>query len=130
MLIVWWVVCAFLLACEYGIVAGAISRWRAHKYNCDHLGEYKAKEKEACKQRYAERIRLLQEHNEEAIEAERKSDGTYDSGPAPQIKCPTCGSTHVTKLSAGTRMIDGAVYGKLSVEGRAQFRCENCGYKW
>lgn len=45
-------------------------------------------------------------------------------------KCPTCGSTDLTKLSVGTRAIDGFVYGQLSVEGRAQFRCNKCGYKW
>lgn len=129
-LIMWWVFWALLLFVEFCGVSGLVARHRKWRYNCDHLDEYKSKEKEACKERYAERIRLLQERNEEAIKVERKSDGIYDSKPVSQIKCPTCGSTQVTKISAGTRMIDGAVFGKLSVEGRAQFRCESCGYKW
>lgn len=129
-LIMWWVFWALLLFVEFCGVSGLVARHRTWRYNCDHLDEYKSKEKEACKERYAERIRLLQERNEEAIKVERKSDGIYDFESASQIKCPTCGSTHVTRISAGTRMIDGAVFGTLSVEGRAQFRCESCGYKW
>lgn len=45
-------------------------------------------------------------------------------------KCPTCGSTSLTKLNAGHRAIDGLFFGHLSVEGRAQFRCNKCGYMW
>lgn len=45
-------------------------------------------------------------------------------------RCPTCGSTDLTRLGIMARAIDGAVFGKLSVEGRAQFRCNNCGYMW
>lgn len=43
-------------------------------------------------------------------------------------KCPTCGSTKLTKKGAGARMIDGWFFGRHSVEGRAQWRCENCGH--
>lgn len=45
-------------------------------------------------------------------------------------KCPTCGSTNLTKKGAGARMIDGWFFGRHSVEGRAQFLCDNCGYQW
>lgn len=45
-------------------------------------------------------------------------------------KCPTCGSIDLTKIGVGTRAIDGLVFGRLSVEGRAQFRCNKCGYVW
>lgn len=45
-------------------------------------------------------------------------------------KCPTCGSIDLTKLSIASRAIDGAIFGRLSVEGRAQFRCNKCGYMW
>ncbi len=45
-------------------------------------------------------------------------------------KCPTCGSTDLTKLGVAARAIDGLVFGRLSVEGRAQFRCNKCGYMW
>lgn len=45
-------------------------------------------------------------------------------------KCPTCGSTNLTKLGIASRAIDGAIFGRLSVEGRAQFRCNKCSYMW
>lgn len=45
-------------------------------------------------------------------------------------KCPTCGSTNLQKLNAATRAIDGWFFGRHSVEGRAQFWCKNCNYRW
>lgn len=51
--------------------------------------------------------------------------------PAPQPAapcCPTCHSTRLTKLSAGTRFIDRMFFGVFSPESRAQFRCMDCGY--
>lgn len=45
-------------------------------------------------------------------------------------RCPTCGSTDLTKITVTTRAIDGLFFGRLSVEGRAQFRCNKCGYQW
>lgn len=54
-----------------------------------------------------------------------------DSSPqSSQPHCPTCGSTSLTKIGAGSRAIDGLVFGRLSVEGKAQFRCNKCGYMW
>lgn len=53
--------------------------------------------------------------------------------PTPQPAapcCPTCHSTRLTKLSAGTRFIDRMFFGVFSPESRAQFRCEDCGYLW
>lgn len=52
----------------------------------------------------------------------------YDMPEKP--KCPMCSSTHLTKKGAGARMIDGFFYGRHSVEGRAQWRCESCGHLW
>lgn len=51
--------------------------------------------------------------------------------PAPQPAapcCPTCHSTRLTKLSAGSRFIDRMFFGAFSPESRAQFRCMDCGY--
>ena len=47
-----------------------------------------------------------------------------------QPQCPACKSTDLTKVSVTSRAIDGLVFGRLSVEGRAQFRCNKCGYQF
>lgn len=56
----------------------------------------------------------------------KKAEETTMSTP----KCPTCGSTNVVKHGIGSRMIDGFVFGHLSVEGRAQWMCKSCGHMW
>lgn len=72
---------------------------------------------------------------EDALKGQIKSS-TNDISPQFPLpeknlpKCPTCGSTHLTKKGAGSRMIDGWFFGRHSVEGRAQWRCENCGHLW
>lgn len=45
-------------------------------------------------------------------------------------KCPTCGSTKLIKKGVGARAIDGFIFGRHSIEGRSQWRCESCGYMW
>lgn len=45
-------------------------------------------------------------------------------------RCPTCGSTNIQKVNVSGRAIGGLVFGRLSVEGRAQFFCKDCRYQW
>lgn len=45
-------------------------------------------------------------------------------------KCPTCGSTRLTKQGIAGRAVSSFVFGGLSPEGRAQYVCQDCGYKW
>lgn len=53
------------------------------------------------------------------------------SVPQPNIpKCPTCGSTKLTKQGAASRGLSGFFFGRHSVEGRAQWICQDCGYMW
>ena len=48
----------------------------------------------------------------------------------PTIKCPTCGSTCVRRISSGAKWI-GAVFGGWHDKtARSQFECEHCGYMW
>lgn len=62
----------------------------------------------------------------EEIRAEEAAEKVKREAGVP--KCPTCGSTNLTKIGAGSRAIDGFFFGRHSVEGRAQWRCENCGH--
>lgn len=48
----------------------------------------------------------------------------------PVAKCPTCGSTNIEVIGAGTRLMAGAMFGLASKTSRSQFRCKNCGYQW
>lgn len=45
-------------------------------------------------------------------------------------KCPTCGSTNISKISAASKIAGGAIFGLFSKTARSQFKCNNCGYKW
>ncbi|MEY8339591.1 hypothetical protein AALB16_16550 [Lachnospiraceae bacterium 62-35] len=46
------------------------------------------------------------------------------------IKCPTCNSTKVKRISDTAKAAGAAAFGIFSKTARSQFKCENCGYKW
>ena len=45
-------------------------------------------------------------------------------------KCPTCGSESVEKISLGSKVVGGAMWGIFSSNIRKSYKCNNCGYKW
>lgn len=45
-------------------------------------------------------------------------------------KCPTCGSLKVEKISAGKKVVGGALFGLFSSDVRNSMHCKQCGYKW
>ena len=45
-------------------------------------------------------------------------------------KCPTCGSTHIHKISLASKAIGGYMFVIFSSNVRNTFECSNCGYKW
>ena len=45
-------------------------------------------------------------------------------------KCPTCGSTNVQKISAGSRWLSTGLFGLGSSKVGKTMECRNCGYKW
>ena len=45
-------------------------------------------------------------------------------------KCPTCGSLQVEKISAGKKVVGGALFGLFSSDVRNTMYCKSCGYKW
>lgn len=64
-------------------------------------------------------------------QSRKQADAAKQAKPTINVpQCPTCGSTDLTKIGAGTRAIDGFFFGRLSVEGRAQWRCNKCSHMW
>lgn len=45
-------------------------------------------------------------------------------------KCPTCGSTNISKIGFGERMLSVGTFGLLSKKMNKTFKCKNCGYTW
>lgn len=62
----------------------------------------------------------------------QNSQPQYQPQPQPQNipKCPTCGSTNISKISGIKRAVLGYAFGLFSKTARSQFECKNCGYKW
>ena len=46
------------------------------------------------------------------------------------IKCPTCGSTDVTRIGASEKAVNIALFGLLGNKRKMQFHCNNCKYNW
>ena len=59
---------------------------------------------------------------QEQAEKSRVEDNT--------LRCPTCNSTNVKKISATSKVIGASMFGLFSKTARSQFKCEQCGYKW
>ena len=48
----------------------------------------------------------------------------------PQIKCPTCNSKDVVKISTSAKVVNIAMFGLLGNKRKKQFHCNNCNYYW
>lgn len=55
---------------------------------------------------------------------------TAPSAPTPTPKCPVCGSTKLTKQGIAGRAVGTFLFGGFSPEGKAQWICQSCGYKF
>lgn len=79
------------------------------------------------KEKYEKRLKMEAEIDEERKIAEARDNAVKNSCTP---KCPTCGSTHISKISGITRALEASFFGWFSPTARAQFRCNNCGYEW
>lgn len=48
----------------------------------------------------------------------------------PNIKCPTCGSKNVERISLTNRAVHAYAFGLFSKTAKSQFKCKDCGYAW
>ena len=46
------------------------------------------------------------------------------------LKCPTCNSTDIRKISTGERMMSVGMLGLFSKKINKSFKCNKCGYTW
>lgn len=56
--------------------------------------------------------------------------GTVADPTKPTIKCPTCGSTQVKRISTTAKVVGATMFGLFSKTARSQFECLDCKYKW
>ena len=73
----------------------------------------------------------------ELAEKVRKGIPTYDPTKDPEsffyvpvIKCPTCSSTNVKKISKAARAFSIGTWGLASNKLYKSFECKTCGYTW
>lgn len=45
-------------------------------------------------------------------------------------KCPTCGSTDISKISTASKAVSVGLFGIFSSKIRKQFHCNSCKYEW
>ena len=60
---------------------------------------------------------------------QRKSIGRQEQNNS-QLKCPTCGSDKIKKISVSAKIGGAMMFGIFSKTAKSQFKCEKCGYKW
>lgn len=65
-----------------------------------------------------------------AVEKIVKSSGAKYCPSSQLPRCPTCGSTDITRQGIVGRAVTSALIGGFAPESRAQFRCNKCGYMW
>ncbi|MDR1772486.1 MAG: hypothetical protein LBS02_17905 [Hungatella sp.] len=48
----------------------------------------------------------------------------------PKIKCPTCSSIDIKRITASEKVANVALFGLFGNKRRMQFHCNNCKYEW
>ncbi|MEG0513571.1 MAG: hypothetical protein RR653_12755 [Clostridia bacterium] len=61
---------------------------------------------------------------------DERQHAEYRAAHANDPKCPTCGSTSISKITATSRFASVFAWGLASTSIGKQFKCEHCGYKW
>lgn len=59
---------------------------------------------------------------------QNKSSAAEES--SAQIKCPTCSSTNISRISTTAKVANIAMFGLLGQKRKHQFKCNNCKYEW
>lgn len=71
---------------------------------------------------YNKRLGIIkQENTKQSVETQPST---------PQITCPTCSSTNVSKISTSAKVTNTVLFGIFGNKRSKQFHCEDCGYEW
>ena len=73
------------------------------------------------KEKYKERLKEEEKNRNRVINTSQQCN---------LPKCPTCGSTRISKISATSKVVGASLFGLFSKTATSQFKCNNCGYKW
>ena len=113
----------FLAFSVVGLFSDTASGYQKKK---DDFGAWKEKEKQ----------RIIKEYDEYAVNMAKYGQRTepavkYDVNSTNRtIKCPTCGSTNVKRISDTKKATHAIAFGIYSKTAFSQFECEDCHYKW
>lgn len=94
---------------------------RAPVKRCRKCGAMYPAEDEGCPSCGKSGGRIMKEHH---------SIMPTDEKPKPIIRCPTCGSTDVERVSTLARAVDFWVWGLIGNKRNKQFECKSCRYMW
>lgn len=64
------------------------------------------------------------------LEQQQSMTAQVSQQSSAQIKCPTCGSTNIKKISASRKLAGAIGFGLFSKTAKSQFECVDCKYKW
>lgn len=79
-------------------------------------------------QRMADYYKNISEINQQREEYNHQIQQQTNTQHAP--KCPTCGSSNISKISISSKILGAVSLGLFSKTAKSQFICHNCGYKW
>lgn len=94
---------------------------RAAVKRCSKCGAMYPADDEACPSCGKSGGKIMKEHH---------STTPTDEKPTPIIKCPTCGSTDVERISAMTKAVNIWAFGLFGNKRNKQFKCKSCRYMW
>ena len=69
------------------------------------------------------------EYSEEAYQR-RINYVPYEYGSSNSIKCPSCGSSNVSKIGTFNRIVSTGIFGLASSKIGKTHKCNNCGTTW
>lgn len=61
---------------------------------------------------------------------QKEQSKTVEQNSTNTIKCPTCSSTDVKRISTTAKVTNVALFGLLGNKRKKTFHCNNCKYEW